>query len=104
MTHSAKALKPRRKSEVATESFAPGCLVEILDYGSQPGLKKPGKHASNGKGSKKRVSSADRRHLRDIETWLNNCVHLAQRLEAKEGAKILQLLVAARDQAHQLRG
>ena len=98
----------RLNSGVTTASFSPGGYVEFTEAGDRPPIK-PGdsnhKKPSNGKFvGKKKPSVQVRRYLKDIEIWLNNCVNFAERLEGKEGAKILQLLSEARERAIRLRG
>jgi hypothetical protein len=103
-----KAIKKRnasrRSSRIVIESPP---LVEFTDQAIQPlfdAVASDPKPALNGAASKKLLNVQDRRYLRDIEIWLNNCVNFAERLEGREAARILRLLTEARDRAVRLRG
>ena len=102
------ATTKRTNSTVTTASFSSGAYFEVTETAHRPTIKqRDNNHTkpTNGKAAdKKKPSAQDRRYLKDIEIWLNNCVNLAQRLEAKEGAKILELLIEARKRASRLRG
>jgi hypothetical protein len=98
----------RRNSGVTTASFEPGQFVEFISTGMplpRPLAENNHEKPTNGKGAAKDLpGAADRRYLKDIEIWLNNCVNFAERLEDKRGTQILQLLRDARDQAIRIRG
>jgi len=67
--------------------------------GKSAAKKKPRPDANGGG-----MDQIDRRRLKDIEIWLNNCLNLAQAVEGKPAAKIVQLLRDARSRVQQLRG
>lgn len=103
--------KPKTKrpsSGVTTASFEPGHFFEFISNGTplpSPLVENNHKKPASGNGAaKNRPRSTERRYLKDIEIFLNNCVNLAERLEDKQGAKIVQLLREARERAIRLRG
>jgi hypothetical protein len=108
-TRTTKTAKPKRPNAgVTTATFEPGEFIEFISTGMPLPSKVVDhnhKKLTNGKiVAKKKPNVQDRRYLHDIEIWLNNCVNFAQRLEAKQGAKILQLLTEARERTIRLRG
>ena len=101
-----KATKTKRASKgVTTVSFDAGEFIRFTSTAMPlPSPASEAEKPSNGKTIVKRPSVSDRRNLRSIEIFLNNCVNLAGGLEDKRAAKILRLLREARDQAIRLRG
>ena len=93
-------------SKITIES--PPLLFDVIDHGINIPMLRAGKsHSSNGKASGKKkpqVAEQDRRRLKELEIFLNNCMNVANGLEDKRAAKILRLLREARDQAIRLRG
>jgi hypothetical protein len=89
----------RPTSRVVVES--PPLIAESID-GSEGLTKSPAKNGL--KNAKATIAGHDRGRLRSIEIFLNNCLNLANAIESKQAAKVVQLLRDARDEAIRLRG
>ena len=100
---STKTKKAKRRSPATVSTFDADHFVEIIDT-PQP-LPASTNHKSGDIKKKNALAPVDRRRLKDIEIWLNNCVNAAQAIDAKMASvKIVQLLRDARAQVQQLRG
>lgn len=89
---------------------SPPLLAEITGRGASVAQSdahgNPQEKGTNGKagGAKTSIAEQDRRRLKSLEIFLNNCLNLANAIESKRADKIIQLLTEARDRAIRLRG
>jgi hypothetical protein len=95
---------------VTTATFEPGCYFALTELGIELPERSeeiPQKKPLNGKAGGVKKTGAlthDRRRLKQIEVFLNNCLNLAAAIETKRAAKIVQLLREARELAIHVRG
>jgi hypothetical protein len=95
---------------VTTATFEPGCYFEFTELGialperSEENHQKKPLNGQAGGEKKPSVLTHDRRRLKQIEVFLNNCLNLATAIETKRAAKIIQLLREARELAIHVRG